>query len=54
VSNMQMIIAVFLAAIFPTITALVGIILNRSDARELRGEMADVRERLARLEAKAV
>jgi hypothetical protein len=51
-SNMQIILSVFLASIFPTLTALVGILLNRKDAQELRGEMSDVRERLARMETK--
>jgi hypothetical protein len=53
-SSMQIILSIFAAAMFPTITAMLGIILNRQDARELRGEMSDVRERLARLEAKTV
>ena len=37
---------------FPTVTALIGILLNRKDAQELRGEMSNVRERLAKLETK--
>ena len=53
-SNMQIILSIFAAAMFPTITAMLGIILNRQDAKELRGEMSDVRERLARLEAKTI
>jgi len=52
-SNMQIIVSIFLASMFPTMTAMIGILLNRKDAQELRGEMSDVRERLARLEAKA-
>jgi hypothetical protein len=53
-SNMQIIPFIFAAAMFPTITAMLGIILNRQDAKELRGEMSDVRERLARLEARPI
>lgn len=52
-SNMQIVVAIFLAAMFPTMTALIGILLNRKDSNELRSEMTGVRERLARLEAKA-
>ena len=51
-TSMQTIISIFLAAMFPTMTALIGILLNRKDAQELRGEMSNVRERLARLEPK--
>lgn len=53
-TNLQVILSIFAAAMFPTITAMLGIVLNRKDAQELRGELSDVRERLARLEAKAV
>jgi hypothetical protein len=49
-SNMQIILSIFAAAMFPTVTAMLGIILNRKDAQELRTEMSDVRERLAKLE----
>ena len=65
-SDMQMIVAIFLAAVFPTVTALVGILINRnesasvrsdlnsvrSDLMDLRGEFAGIRERLARVEEK--
>jgi hypothetical protein len=51
-SNLQIILSIFAAAMFSTITAMLGIILNRQDAKESRGEMSDVRERLARLEAR--
>ncbi len=37
---------------FPSVTALIGILLNRRDAQELRGELSHVRERLARVETK--
>lgn len=49
---MQIILSIFAAAMFPTITAMLGIILNRKDAQELRSELSDVRERLAKLETK--
>ena len=52
-STNQIVITVLIASIFLTATALVGIILNRNDASTLRTEMSQVRERLARLEAKA-
>jgi hypothetical protein len=63
VTSTQIIFAVFLAAVFPTITGLVGIILARressdlraevrSDLRDIRVEMTGIRERLATLEAK--
>jgi hypothetical protein len=39
-SNLQIILSIFGAAIFATIAAMLGIILNRQDARELRGEMS--------------
>lgn len=51
-TTMQITLTVLIAAMFPTVTALVGIILNRNDAATLRTEMTGVRERLARLEAK--
>jgi hypothetical protein len=51
-SNIQILVSVFLASMFPTVTALIGILLNRKDAQELRGEMSNVRERLAKLETK--
>jgi hypothetical protein len=51
-SNIQIVVSVFLASMFPTVTALIGILLNRKDAQELRGEMSNVRERLAKLETK--
>jgi hypothetical protein len=53
-SSLQIILSIFAAAMFPTITAMLGIILNRQDAKELRGEMLNVRERLARLEARTL
>jgi hypothetical protein len=40
------ILFVLLASIFPTITALIGILLNRRDAQELRGGLSNVREQL--------
>jgi hypothetical protein len=49
---MQIILSIFAAAIFPTITAMLGVILSRKNAKELRGEMSGVREQLARLESK--
>ena len=51
-SHIQILVSVFLASMFPTVTALIGILLNRKDAQELRGEMSNVRERLAKLETK--
>jgi len=50
-TSIQIILSMFLASMFPTTTALIGILLNRKDAQELRGEMSNVRERLARVEA---
>jgi len=51
-TNVQILVSVFLASMFPTVTALIGILLNRRDAQELRGELSNVRERLARVETK--
>jgi hypothetical protein len=52
VTNMQVILSVFLASMFPTMTALIGILLNRRDALELRSEMSNVRERLASVDTR--
>lgn len=49
---MQMILAVFLAAAFPTVTALVGIVIGRNESKDIRAELTGVRERLARVEEK--
>lgn len=46
----QIVVAIFISTLFPTVTALIGILLNRRDAVELRSEMTLVRERLTALE----
>jgi hypothetical protein len=59
----QLLFGVFLAAVFPTVTALVGIILGRrnsgqlrnefrSDLRDIRVEIMTMHERLATIGAK--
>ena len=57
--NMQMIVAIFLAAVVPTVTTLIGILMNRSESASirsdlsgLRAEIAGIREGLARVEEK--
>jgi hypothetical protein len=49
-SNTQILASVFLASMYPSVTVLVFIRLNRKDAQELRGRMSNVRERLAKLQ----
>ena len=50
--QIQLILSVFLAAAFPTVTALVGIVLARNESKDIRNELTAVRERLARVEEK--
>lgn len=49
-SNLQIIVSLFLASMFPTLMLVLWILLNRMNARELRREISAACEILARLE----
>jgi hypothetical protein len=48
-TNLEIVLTVFLASIIPTMTAIICIVVSRRDAQELRAEMGHVRDMLARL-----